>query len=383
MHGAALTFASGLAGAALALAAPSERLALPRQSSPCAAVTGDFTIENYKLYPENLDWDPAHCKLYISANFNASVLVYDPSTATYEILAFDGITDTEPYHVSGIQYDEWTSAILISANSGNPFVTSGTDMTGPNKIIRYDTITNTVSYTADLADFTARLALGNETLAGGGYQDFATDLVGSAYVPSVFHVPSIAKVTKDGVVSPWYIGEPVAAGTSSSYIYLGLIYHGLTNQLVVTAPYLGNFVTFDVASDSPTPTNVTMNGRPADGSYPGLECDGLINPARYGGNVLLCSENGLQAITLWATSDKFASVDYIGQVANNATAEIATWGSPTATVEIGNSIYISNEYFHDLNEFDVAGNRSSYPFVDATAQFDALVSAAGFVVTPV
>lgn len=372
MHATSLTLVSGLLGASLA--APSQTL--NTRAAGCADVSGTFNIDNYKLYPENLDWDPVHCKLYISSNFNASVLVYDPYASTYELLTFDGITNTDPYHVSGIDYDASTGSILISANSGNPFVSSGSDMTGANQVIRYDTNTNSVAYTADLADFTAQLALGNET--GGGYQDFAEDPSGNVYVPSVFHVPSIAKITKDGSVSSWYIGEP---STSSAYIYLGIIYHEASNKLIITAPYLGIFVSFDVSSDCPAPTNITMNSRPADGSYPGLECDGLINPARYNRDILLCSENGLQAITLWATTDNFASVEYIGQVVDNSTTEIATWGSPTATVEIGNTIYISNEFFHDLNEFDVAGNRSSFPFVDATAQFDAVVTAAGFTVT--
>lgn len=367
-----LTLVSGLVVGALA--APSRHLVA--RGTACAPFNGTFTIDNYKLYPENLDWDPVHCKLYISANFNASVLVYDPYTSTYDILTFDGITDTDPYHVSGIDYDASTGSILISANSGNPFVTSGSDMTGANKVIRYDTETNSVAYTADLADFSAQLLTGNQT--GGGFQDFAEDPSGNAYVPTVFHVPAIAKIAKDGSVSSWYTGEP---SITSSYIYLGIIYHEATNKLIVTAPYLSTFVSFDVGSDSPTPTNITMNDRPADGSYPGLECDGLINPARYNRDVLLCSENGLQAITLWATTDDFASVKYIGQVVDNSTTEIATWGSPTATVEIENTIYISNEYFHDMNEFDVAGNRSSFSFVDATAQFDALVTAAGFTIT--
>ncbi|KAF9875236.1 tri14-like protein [Colletotrichum karsti] len=345
------------------------------KTSRCAAVNGSFSIDNYKLYPENLDWDPVHCKLYISANFNSTVLVYDPYTATYDILSFEGITGTDPYHVSGIDYDSSTGSILISANSGSPFVTSGQNMTGSNKVIRWDTNANSAAYTADLAEFSAKLAIGNVT--GGGYQDFAVDKEGNTYVPVVFHVPGIAKISEAGEVSSWYLGQP---STSSKYIYLGIVYHENSNKLVITAPYLGTFVTFDVSAASPVPTNVTMNGWPSDGSYSAsnLECDGLLNPARYSRNVLLCSENGLQAITLWASRDGFASVEYIGQVADNSTADIATWASPTATVEIGDSIYVSHEYFHDLNEFDVAGNRSSFPFVDVTAELDALVSASGY-----
>ncbi|KAK1447161.1 hypothetical protein CMEL01_09000 [Colletotrichum melonis] len=365
---------TGLAALASVVSAFPFKLA---ETANCAAVSGTFEIKNYKLYPENLDWDPIHCKLYISANFNSTVLVYDPYKATYDILSFDGITGVDPYHVSGIDYDATTQSILISANSGEPFVTSGSNMTGGNKVIRWDTNTNSAAYTVDLADFTSKLAIENST--GGGYQDFAEDKEGNTYVPSVFHVPAIAKITKDGELSSWYIGEP---SSSSKYMYLGIIFHEASNKLVITAPYLGTFLSFDVGSSSPAPTNVSMTW-PTDGSYTAsdLECDGLLNPARYNRDVLLCSENGLQAITLWASKDGFASVEYIGKVMDNSTTDIATWGSPTATVQIQNSIYISHEYFHDLNEFDVAGNRSTFPFVDATADFDKLVLAAGYNVT--
>ncbi|KAK1658204.1 hypothetical protein BDP55DRAFT_773500 [Colletotrichum godetiae] len=374
MYSTLSTSLTGLAALASAVSAFPFKLA---ETANCAAVSGTFEIENFKLYPENLDWDPIHCKLYISANFNSTVLVYDPYKATYNILSFDGITGVDPYHVSGIDYDATTKSILISANSGEPFVTSGSNMTGGNKVIRWDTNTNSAAYTVDLADFTSKLAIDNST--GGGYQDFAEDKDGNAYVPSVFHVPAIAKITKAGELSSWYIGEP---SSSSKYMYLGIIFHEATNKLVITAPYLGTFLSFDVGSSSPAPTNISMTW-PADGSYTAsdLECDGLLNPVRYNRDILLCSENGLQAITLWASKDGFESVQYIGKVMDNSTTDIATWASPTATVQIGNSIYISHEYFHDLNEFDVAGNRSTFPFVDATADFDKLVLAAGFNVT--
>ncbi|KXH66840.1 hypothetical protein CSAL01_01851 [Colletotrichum salicis] len=344
----------GLAALASVVSAFPFKLA---ETANCAAVSGTFEIENFKLYRENLDWGPIHCKIYISANFNSTVLVYDPYKATYDILSFDGITGVDPYHVSRINYDATTQSILISANSGEPFVTSGSNMTGGNKVIRWDTNTNSAAYTVDLADFTSKLAIDNST--GGGYQDFAEDKDGNAYVPSVFHVPAIVKITKTGELSSWYIGEP---SSSSKYMYLGIIFHEVTNKLPGTHQHQ-----HDLARRRLYPSD--------------LECDGLLNPARYNRDVLLCSENGLQAITLWASKDGFESVEYIGKVMDNSTTDIATWASPTATVQIGNSIHISHEYFHDLNEFDVAGNRSTFPFVNAAADFDKLVLTAGFNVT--
>lgn len=208
----------------------------------------------------------------------------------------------------------------------------------------------------------------------GGFQDSAEDTEGNAYVPTTFNVGAIAKISSSGDVTPWYIGDASLA----PYIYGGLVFDQATNKLIVTAGSRGIFQSFDVASDSPAPTDIIMIGRPADGSYPGLGCDGLISPARYGRKVLLCSDNGQAATALWATKDDFVSVRYIGQVKNNGTEEVAKFGTVVATVEMGNSIYVNNEFFNDTGVFDVAGDRASFPLVDSTAHFDALVSAAGF-----
>lgn len=219
----------------------------------------------------------------------------------------------------------------------------------------------------------AQTRVGNST--GGGFQDSAEDTDGNAYVATTFGVGAIAKISSTGKVTPWYIG-----GVSPApYVYSGLVFDTATNKLIVTAASRGIFQFFDVASSgSPAPTDITMTGRPADGSYPGLGCDGLISPARYDRKVLLCSDNGQAATTLWATSDGFASVRYIGQVANNGTEEVAKYGTVVATVEIGNSLYVNSEFFNDTGVFDVPGDRASFPLVDSTAEFDALVSAAGY-----
>src|SRR5690348_13268888 len=72
--------------------------------SGCPPVEGTFSIDNYRLYPENADWDPVACKLYLSSLFNVSVMVYDPYSKQYDILTFDGLTGNEAYHLSGIDY---------------------------------------------------------------------------------------------------------------------------------------------------------------------------------------------------------------------------------------------------------------------------------------
>lgn len=218
----------------------------------------------------------------------------------------------------------------------------------------------------------AQTRVGNST--GGGFQDSAEDTDGNAYVTTTFNVGAIAKISSSGEVVSWYIGD----SSPAPYIYGGLVFDEATDKLIVTAGSRGIFQSFDVASDSPAPTDIAMTGRPADGSYPGLGCDGLIGPARYGRKVLLCSDNAQAATTLWATEDGFVSVRYIGQVANNGTEEVAKFGTVVATVEMGNSLYVNSMFFNDTGVFDVAGDRASFPLVDSTADFNALVSAAGF-----
>lgn len=250
-------------------------------------------------------------------------------------------------------------------------------MTGGNSLIRYDTITKSVVYNVDLEPLVSQLPQ-NSTITPGGFQDSATDAQGSAYVPVVFHTPAIAKISASGDLSVFHAGAPVAPGVGP-YLYFGICYHAATAKLIVTAPYLGSFVTFDTTSDAPAPVDVTMTGRPADNSYPGLACDGLTAPKRYGHKVLLCCESyiGTQgAVTLWATTDDYASVAYIGKVENNST--LVAGGVVTATVELENAIFISSSYFNDGVVFNVAGPRAVFPLIDATAEFDAVVAAAGF-----
>ncbi|KAH8770989.1 hypothetical protein F5883DRAFT_520750 [Diaporthe sp. PMI_573] len=105
---------------AMAHAAPYSAIP-PSAASKCPHFNGTFSIETYRLYSKNLDWD--------SVKLQAT-------------------SDTEPFHESGINYDASTKSIVIQANSGTPFVTNGTDISGPNQVIRYDTtITGSMSGT--------------------------------------------------------------------------------------------------------------------------------------------------------------------------------------------------------------------------------------------
>ncbi|GKT50062.1 core trichothecene cluster (CTC) protein 14 [Colletotrichum spaethianum] len=336
----------------------------------CPPFNSTFFIDNSKLYPENLDFDTQHCKLYVGSNFNATVLVYDPYKNTQEILTFDGISHTDPFHISGIDFDEKTGSIFISANSGTPFVTFGQNLTGPNYLIRYDTKTKRVVYKADLAGFLTDIK-DTLNLTVNGFQDMAEDHLGNSFVPVDFGVRAIAKVSPSGDVTPWYVSNDTASANSYyPALYEGLVFHP-TGKLIVTDAGAGTFVTFDTNAAPPKPRTVKISGFTSD--YKGVSCDGLLNPARYPGrDVLLCSEDGINAITVFTTKDSWKTAKYVGQVANNNT--LAAGSIPAATVQISNSLYISPFFSNDTGIADTVGNRSNFPFIDITSSVDALVS---------
>ncbi|KAH6714617.1 hypothetical protein BKA61DRAFT_517863 [Leptodontidium sp. MPI-SDFR-AT-0119] len=344
----------------------------------CPPFNGTLIIENYRLYPENLDFDSEQCKLYLGSNFNSTVMVYDPYTQTQDIISFPGITNIEPFHVSGIDYDPKTGTIGISANDGNPFVSNGANVTGGNVtrdnfIIRYNPRSKSIVFKADLAPFIQEVQQ-QTGLLGNGIQDMVEDSVGNSYTYITFGARGLAKISPHGNVSTWYATDQI--GTPNPFfpgIYGGMIFHAPSNKIIITDSAGGRFNTFDAAAAQGVPTTVDMTGFPSD--YTGVSCDGLLNPSRYvNQSVLLCSEDAFGtsgSITVFRTSNNWVSAKYVGSIAND---DPLAYGSiPSATVQIANSLYISPFFATDGPVQDTAGNRTSFPLIDITAKVDALV----------
>ena len=132
-------------------------------------------------------------------------MVYDPYTKTQDIISFPGITNTEPFHVSGIDHDPKTGNIGISANDSKPFVSNGADVTGGNVtrdnfIIRYNPWSKSIVFKADLAPFIQEVQ--EQTgLLGKGIQDMAEDSIGNSYTYITFGAKGLAKISPQGNVS--------------------------------------------------------------------------------------------------------------------------------------------------------------------------------------
>jgi len=47
-------------------------------AAECAPFSGNFTISQYQLYPENADWDSQRCVLYLGYALERRTLDYRP-----------------------------------------------------------------------------------------------------------------------------------------------------------------------------------------------------------------------------------------------------------------------------------------------------------------
>lgn len=298
-------------------------------------------------------------------------MVYDPYTTEHEVITFPGITHTQPYHLSGIDYDASSGAMFFSAPSGSAFETNGGDLSGPQKIIKWDPKAKKVIYIADLAPFQEEYqrTFGH---AVAGFQDMAEDRHGNSYTPAAFGGYSIAKVAPDGVVTTFYMSKEAAVNaTAQPFLYTGILSLPAQNKLLLSDSQRGDFVTFDTTSPSPVPKRVPISNMPSN--YTSAFCDAIIAPHRYGQQVVLCAEDflgGSGAITVFSSKDHWRHAKYLGVIFNS---DPRTKGfSTTTAVEITNSIYLSSLPFGDTA---TGLDRSIFPYIDITKEVDALVEA--------
>lgn len=301
-------------------------------------------------------------------------MVYDVYTTEHQILTFPGITNIRPYHIAGVDYDASSGAMFFTANSGLAFETNGADLSGPQKIIKWDTTAMETVYIADLAPIQEQYtsAFGHAT---AGFGDIAEDSHGNSYTPASFGGYSIAKIAPNGTVTSFFMSNETAKNaTAQPYLLPSILSLPSENKLLLGDSERGTFVTFDTKSESPVPTIIQISNLPSN--YTTVSCDAIIAPNRYSQTVVLCAVDtlgGSGAITAFSSQDKWATAKYLGVVYNT---DPRTKGFLTTTaVEITNSIFLNSMPFSDSSIFDVAGNRSIFTIIDITEQVDNLVGA--------
>ncbi|KAF3906456.1 hypothetical protein ABW20_dc0105901 [Dactylellina cionopaga] len=344
-----------VATAAFLLIKGSEQTLIPPH---CPPVSGNLFIKQNGLFPENLDWDSRNCRLFLGSLFNATAVEFNPYTNTTRTFTFPGVSFDPDFHIGGVDYDSGKKVVYFGADAGNPFNTNGANLTGPNRLIRYNPQTQTVIYDIDMAPFQAAVKLRNGNKLVSGFQDMAEDTSGNTYFIATFG-NAIAKVTPNGVFSVYYAQNPVDPSIAG---YSGIF--SVFNRLVIADNSIASFVTFDTNAWGPArPHVVAPTCQPAGYLF---SCDGFYAPPKYYGTVALCSNNALQGIAVYKTYDNWNTAKYLGLVLNNDPA--VGNGFPTATVQITNSIYISEEYF-----FGTPPIPDLFPLIDITTKVSALV----------
>ncbi|KAI0441993.1 hypothetical protein F4803DRAFT_562658 [Xylaria telfairii] len=365
----------------LAIASSHPLMPRPRRSCPPFG-NGTVNIASYQLYPENVDFDE---KSYIGSLYNASVVVYDPYKASVvSTIEFPNITRTVPFHIGGVAWDPYSSKrnksadeITILVDAAAAHETAGRDVSGDNYILRYSPSAQKTLWSVNLT----RVSGGRY----GGPQDIEHDSAGNIYVLGTYP-GTLLRVRGDGsAVEEWYVPSQNSSGAIDHAVvgYTGLAAVDGSTLLVTDARNRsadgGALYKFDMGAVKGTPTHVPISypvNRTSDVIRPG---DAIYLPPKYDNEVLLITEHDAGVSVLrsrkGSVRGKWHSAEFIGRIPN-APEVTAAGGVVTAAVEIAGSVFLVEEWFTDpLVPGTSAGNRTSFPLIDITAQLDALVKA--------
>lgn len=287
--------------------------------------------------------------------FNASVAVYDPyKDEVVDIISFDGITHNPSLHIGGVQVDPYTKLVSIVVDAAAPFNTGGQDVSGDNFIIKYDAIKKQILWNKNIT-----------TVSNGeyaGFQDIEHDSRGNTYIVGSFP-GTVLKVDREGSdVVPWYLPEHIV---QTRLGFSGLAATG--NVLLSNNNEDRQIYRFDMRTDEGTPLIV-----PRSPNTTLAMSDAIYLPPKYKGKVLLIAENSKGITVLRSKDGSWKSAEHLGTVPNDSQA--AHGGTVTASVQIGDNIYMVEEFFTDPPvSGSTAGNRTSFPLVDITSQVEGLL----------
>ncbi|KAI8950579.1 hypothetical protein F4801DRAFT_579259 [Xylaria longipes] len=380
----------------LAMVSSHPLLSHPKRACPSFG-NGTVNIASYQLYPENVDFDEQSCLLWynhlyvdIGALYNASVVVYDPYKASVvSTIELPNITRTVPFHIGGVAWDPYNrkrnskksaDEITILVDAAAAHETAGRDVSGDNYVLRYSATTQKPLWSVNLTS----VSRGRY----GGPQDIEHDDAGNIYVLGTYPGTLLRVAGDGGAVEEWYVPSPSSQNSSGAIDHAVVGYTGLAavdgNTLLVADARNnsvdgGALYKFDTTARKGTPTRVPIaypgnRTSAADVIRPG---DAIYLPPKYDNEVLLITEHeaGVSVLQSRKGKSKWHSAEFLGRIAN-APDVAAAGGVVTAAVEIAGSVFLVEEWFTDpLVPGTSAGNRTSFPLVDITAQLDALVKA--------
>lgn len=302
---------------------------------------------------------------FCSATGNNTLVEYNPISQTASAIVLNGISGNESYLLSGVDYSTATGTLFISANARAAFFTEGRNLTGPNRLLQYDPLSQSVIRDIDFAPIIAQIESQLSTEIGG-FQDQAEDQFGNAYYMATWG-NVIIKVSPSNDLSLFY-APPSAQLNASTAGFGGLAI--LQDLLIVTDAISASFVVFNLSNTNISPNFVHPSDVPA--GYSPLECDSLIFPDRYTGTVALCADDfvqGIGGVAVYQSSDNWTTAKYLGILLNDR--QQVPNGTTTATFEATGSIYAVITYIPDASGIQPVSN--VFPIIDITERIDAIL----------
>ncbi|KAM7192567.1 hypothetical protein V8F20_008776 [Naviculisporaceae sp. PSN 640] len=327
---------------------------------------GDFTIDYFQLYPENMDFDAHRCLLLIGAVFNATFPIYDPYTRTVQkIHEYPGVSYTETYHIGGVAWDPYTNLYTILTDPAAPWVPDafGVNVSGTHLLMKYNPDTDQTLWTLNISETTQEKY--------GGFQDIETDSKGNTYVVGTFP-GTILRADKHGrSIKPWYLPPPPFPPTTQKG-FSGLA-HVKDSNILLSADGDGQLYRFDTNLPIGIPIKVPITPQVL---YNDL--DAIYLPPKYDGSILLVSSwlSGTQVLR--SKDKKWKKAEYLGTVPNPPGGNGE--GIQVATVQLGPNTEKGGRIFVVFGFFDtpfvpgtVAGPRRLFPMPDITEEVEKLV----------
>lgn len=227
----------------------------------------------------------------------------------------------------------------------------------------------------------------------GGLQDIEHDRDGNTYVLGTYPGTLLRVPRTGGPAQEWYVPRGTRNGNGNTTIdhhvtgYTGFAAINGTTLLVADArngsASGGALYKFDMSAAKGVPTAVPISypSRPSPSLSVIRPGDAIYLPPKYDSEILLISEHetGVSVLrsrttrTAAGKKEQWRSAEFLGRIRNPADVA-ASGGVVTAAVEMAGRVYMVEEWFADSLVLGTsAGNRTSFPLVEITAQLDALV----------
>ncbi|KAF2733330.1 hypothetical protein EJ04DRAFT_605806 [Polyplosphaeria fusca] len=333
-------------------------VASPLQKRACPPFSGNFTIQQYQLYPENVDFDFNTCKLFIGQLWNASLGIYDPYTKKHETIEFAGISHNPLFHLGAVGVDRKSGLLSFIADYSMSFATNGADIAGTNWLMQMDLSTREVLYKINLT----AVADGKY----GGFQDVEQDPDGNVFIVGTW--PGTLLKAKKGAkteadVTPWYLPQHIVQtekgiGGIATLGWMLLAQGDKSNQIW----------RFDMRAEKGTPVPVKIT----KGNHTFDQSDAIYLPPKYEGKVLLVAEDTVGISVFYSKDAAWVEAEYRGLV---PIGDVPAGASIVTAAQVGDAVYKVVEPFGDegLGGPGTAGNRTDFMFQDITAVVDALL----------